>query len=245
MSSGWRDHKMHGSTPKGRSRHYKYYTTIRKVKGTWYATPAETVEEQIHPLLIRIGIDPKSLPAIRKQYQEHLASLNGPHIAERIEQLHERIQRLEAEEAALARLYAQGQLTEKNYSALYREWQGKVFETEQQIAQLESDRKEVADDLEMALLLLAAVPKVFDRMEIPEQERLLRILFRRIIIDTQGKVIDFELNSPFVYLTSLTESLPPRSSKGRGGRTQKVAGSSRFRPVLPNADVTSSSLTGK
>jgi hypothetical protein len=221
MCTRWRDHKMHGSTPKGRSRHYKYYTTIRKVKGTWYATPAETVEEQIHSLLTRIGIDPESIPAIRKQYQQHLASLNGSHIAERIEQLRERTLRLKAEKAALARLYAQGQLTDKNYSALYREWKGKVFETEQQIVQLESDHKEVVDDLELALLLLTAVPRVFDRLEIPEQERLLRILFRRIIIDTQGKVVDFELNSPFVYLTCLTESLPPRSKNGRGGSYSK------------------------
>jgi hypothetical protein len=39
------------------------------------------------------------------------------------------------------------------------------------------------------------------RLETREQGRLLQILFRCIIIDPQGRVIGFDLNPPFMYLS--------------------------------------------
>jgi hypothetical protein len=35
----------------------------------------------------------------------------------------------------------------------------------------------------------------------------LRILAKRIIIDTQGKIVDYELNSPFSYLDRIVANL--------------------------------------
>ena len=44
---------------------------------------------------------------------------------------------------------------------------------------------------------------------------LLQILAKRIIVDADGEIIDYELNSPFVYLRSLVQGLStPRNGKG-------------------------------
>ncbi|MEJ2148472.1 MAG: hypothetical protein P8Z40_03220, partial [Chloroflexota bacterium] len=128
------------------------------------------------------------LPQLKKLYRDHIAALQGPTVQERIAELEARIERLKEEEAALARLYARGKLTDKNYDSLYYEWQSKVFETHREISRLESDAKEMINDLDHALFLLTLAPMVFERLANRSKRSLLQILFKRIIIDTQGKI---------------------------------------------------------
>ena len=75
------------------------------------------------------------------------------------------------------------------------------------------------------------VPKLFPRLRTIDQGRLLRILFRRIIIDTQGKVIDFEMHPPFAYLTLLNNPPPEKPPKG-GNEPIIWAGLRCFQPEL-------------
>jgi len=47
----------------------------------------------------------------------------------------------------------------------------------------------------------------------------LQILVKRIIVDADDEIIDYELNSPFVYLRSLVQGLST-SGNGEGGSEQ-------------------------
>jgi hypothetical protein len=226
-----RDYKMHGATPTGRSRAYTYYTTIRKVKDTRLSVSTMKVEEQMMDLLRGIQIDPHVIPQLQRQYREHIDALKGPNVKEQIAELRDQLERLHLEEAALARLYAQGKLTDKNYDVLYREWQEKVFETQQQMSRFETSSEKVLDDLDQALIVLACAPQLFGRLETNDQNRLLQILFRRIIIDMQGKVVEFDLNPPFVYLSSLMGG-PSHDPTGRELTEENQAGSRQFQPAL-------------
>ena len=42
-----RHYKMHGSTPKGRSRYYTYYVTTRDIEGVHKSVPTGVVKEQV------------------------------------------------------------------------------------------------------------------------------------------------------------------------------------------------------
>jgi len=46
-------------------------------------------------------------------------------------------------------------------------------------------------------------------LEEKQKSTLLQILFKRIVVNSQGKVIDYDLNSPFVYLRSLADGFSP------------------------------------
>ena len=52
------------------------------------------------------------------------------------------------------------------------------------------------------------------RMNRRQQAQLLRILVKRIIIDTQGTFIDVELKAPFAYLTGLKPAPDRQKSSG-------------------------------
>ena len=105
--------KMHGTTPTGRSRSYSYYATMQKVNGRKIRIAVEEIDEQIPSLLERLHVSPEALPQVKELYREHIAALQGPTVQERVSELEDRIERLKEEEAALARLYARGKLTDR------------------------------------------------------------------------------------------------------------------------------------
>jgi hypothetical protein len=143
---------MHGATPTGRhGLSYSYYMSIRKINGVRYIFRTEVIERQVPEILHGIHIHPDALPRIRSLYQEQIASLEGPIIAERIERLH-------VEEAALVRLYTQGKVTDRNYDSLYKEWQSKLIEIKQEIRRLEESTEQVTADLDRALALPGVYP---------------------------------------------------------------------------------------
>ena len=86
------------------------------------------------------------------------------------------------------------------------------------------------DDLDAALALMAIMAELYPRLEEKQQGTLLQILAKQIIVDTQGKIVGHELNSPFVYLGSLVQrvSIPGKSRSERPGlMTYKSDGSNR------------------
>ena len=133
-------------------------------------------------------------------------------VDEQIVELQARAQKLYEEEANLARRFAVRGLSDKTFDLLHREWENKIFEIQRKIAGLESSTEDIVTDLDHALRLLVQIPRLFPRLRTIDQGRLLRILFRRIIIDTQGKIIDFELHPPFAYLTLLNNPPPEKPS---------------------------------
>jgi hypothetical protein len=78
---------------------------------------------------------------------------------------------------------------------------------------------------------MAKMADLYPRLEEKQQSTLLQILAKQIIVDTQGKIVGHELNSPFVYLGSLVQSvsISGKSSSERFGlMTYKSDGSSRY-----------------
>ncbi len=153
------------STPTGRSKSYSYYETKAKPGGRRRRVRCEVVDSQIPGLLKGLVVDPELLPEIRRLYHEHLAEIRGPTTEERIKDIKKLIGRLHNEEAALARLFAQGKLSDKNYDTLHDEWRAKLFQAEQEIQRLSNGDRQYIDDLEVALVLLRYVDRVFERLE--------------------------------------------------------------------------------
>ena len=149
-------------------------------------------------------------------------AIKGPTTEERISDMKKMISKMHSEEAALARLFAQGKLSDKNYDMLHNEWKAKLFQAEQELQRLRNGSKQFVDDLEAALVLLRFVGRVFNRFEKSQQKRLLQILVKHIIIDTQGTIIEFELNPPFMYLHKLKQGIDSNRNPERNEGGSKV-----------------------
>lgn len=58
-------------------------------------------------------------------------------------------------------------------------------------------------DLDTAMLLMSQLPELFGRLETKSQHTLLEILINQIIVDQDGRIVDYMLNKPFSYLNKL------------------------------------------
>ena len=107
----------------------------------------------------------------------------------------------------MGRLYITGKMGDATYNQLRAEWQEKLRRVELELAELDRDASIHLDDLDAALALLAKISDLYPRLEENQRSTLLQILVKRIIVDANGEIIDYGLNSPFVYLRSLVQEL--------------------------------------
>jgi len=211
-----KQYKMYGSTPTGRYQSYSYYITHAKPLGKPIRIKTATIDQQIPNWLTGIHINQKAIPEIKAIYQAEINKITNVDRAESLAQLKRRLLELKEEEARLARLMITGNLTEEAYEQLRQEWQEKVVNMQCKIDELELDLSKYIDDLEIALVLMAKLGKLFERFEYKQKTNLLQILAKRIIINPQGEILGYILNSPFSYLDTLAGRKNGKNKDGGG-----------------------------
>lgn len=216
MQAGDKCFKMYGSTPTGHSRSYPYYITQTKFDGKAAHIPCDAVDNQIPAWLRGIQVDLTLIPAIRDLYQREVRQVTTGDRDAKLAGLNKQLSSLKEEEARLGRLFITEKISEEVYNQLRREWQEKLRHIELTLAELGRDAVVHLDDLDAALLLLTKVADLYPRLEAKQRSTLLQILIKQIIVDSTGEIVDYQLNSPFVYLRSLVDSLST-PCKGEGG----------------------------
>lgn len=206
-------YKMAGSSPVTHFRKYVYYTTQSKPGGKDIHVQCEDVDHQIPNWLAGIGVSSNRLPAIREEYRSQITKFKEKDQEVQTKKMQTQLAALKNEEARLGRLFITGKISEEAYNQLRIEWQDNIRNTESRLSEAERNISVLMVDLDMALVLLSKVQILYERLEDKSKARLLKILAKQIIIDPDGQIIDYELNSPFTYLRCLNDGLNyPQSS---------------------------------
>ena len=205
-------YKMTGSSPKTYLRMYPYYSTQSKPGGKDINIQCINVDQQIPSWLSRITVNSQRLPAIREEYRLQVASFNGPGREDQAKKIKAQLAQLQGEEARLGRLFISSKISEETYTQLRTEWQDNIRNTETRLFEPERNINAVLVDLDIALILLANVNVLYERLDDKNKANLLKILAKRIIINPDGQIIDQELHSPFTYLRSIAESIENTST---------------------------------
>jgi site-specific DNA recombinase len=213
---GDKQYKMYGSTPTGRNYSYSYYITHAKPEGKAVRINTETIESQISSWLGGVTIPEEIVPGLRETYQAEIKKMSKDDRENSLSQLKRKLSELKEEESRLARLMITGNLTEDAYGQLRIEWQEKVVNVQCKIDELQLDLSHYLDDLEVALVLMTHISKLFERLDAQQKTTLLQIIAKRIIINKQGEIISCELHSPFSYLVTLASRISGKSKEGGG-----------------------------
>ena len=216
LKEGGKHYQMFVSTPSGRSRSYAYYLTHAKLDGKKIHIPCDIIESQIPGWLSGITVETDLLPGIYNIYQSQLREATDEERSHQLAELKRQLSRLREEEARLGRLVITDQISEQTYNQLRREWQEKQRNIEINIADLERENATHLDNLDIALILMTKLSSLFDRLSENDRLTLLQILVKRIIVDRQGEIIDYELNSPFAYLRQIADGLQFQNSESHG-----------------------------
>jgi hypothetical protein len=224
---------MYGSTPTGRSKSYAYYVTQAKPEGQRIHIPCQLIDAQI-PLWLRgINVEPELMPSLRNVYRGQVSEQAHLGRESEIAKAKSKIARLQAEEAKLGRLLITDKISQDTYEQLRAEWKDKLRSASEKLANLERDFSRYLDDLDMALILMTQMSTLFDRLDDKAKHNLLQIVFNRIIVDPDGRSVDYELNWPFGYLSKLADD-PNIKLNGQSGSKQVPFGvqiqNTRVRP---------------
>ena len=90
--------------------------------------------------------------------------------------------------------------SQKKLMSKHLEWQEKLRNIELTLQKMEREPNIRINDLDMALILLTKVSELYSRLDEKHKSTLLQILAKRIIVNSDGEIIDHVLNSPFSLL---------------------------------------------
>jgi hypothetical protein len=135
---------------------------------------------------------------------------------ETVEQLQKKLANLQQEEAWLVRLQITGEISEETYKQLRLEWKEKVNNIQASIRELDFDTHNHLDDLEIALVLMSKLPVLYSRLDKKQKTTLLQIVAKKVIIDPEGEILEHELHSPFLYLSTLAARISGKSEERYG-----------------------------
>ncbi len=239
-------YKLFGSTPKGRSLRYPYYITHTRLEGSKFHIRCDQIDSQIPDWLQSIAIDPQLIPQIRQVYVNQVMEVTQHDRDAKLIDMKRQLSGLQAEEARLGRLYITEKINEETYDQLRKEWQEKLRSVELNIAEMEREARIFIDDLDFALVLISNISTLYARMKESDQSKLLHVIARRIMIDSEGEIIDHELHSPFAYLRSLVNEFSEENTEECGSE-QPLGGAQKgpkrgcpsfFRQPLPTHSIT-------
>lgn len=209
-------HRMFVSTPTGHSRSYPYYHTHTKPRGKKIYVQCGVVDGQIPNLLSGVVVDAKRIPLIRDTYTKEVKKASRDDRENKLTEYKRQLVQLRDEEARLGRLLISNKISEDTYDQLRKEWQEKQRAIQVKIIDLERETSMCLDDLDAALVLMTKLSFLYKRLAEKERSILLQVLFKRIIVDEQGQIIDHELNSPFSYLRNIADSFRTLDTNRRG-----------------------------
>ena len=208
-------YKMTGSSLKTYLRMYPYYSTQSKPGGKYINIQCINVDQQIPGWLEGIAVNSQRLPAIREEYRLQVAKFNERGREDQAKKIKAQLAQLQGEEARLGRLFISGKISEETYTQLRTEWQENIRNKDARLFKAERNMNAILVDLDIALILLANVSILYERLENKNKANLLKILAKRIITNPDGQIIDQELYSPFTYLRSIAESIENPSNSSR------------------------------
>jgi hypothetical protein len=192
------------------------YMTQAKPDGSKFHIPCADVDEQISEWLQGIVVDPELVPKIRETYRVHIEQVRDDDRRAKMAEINLRLRKLREEEVHLGRLVVTGKISEETFDRLQTEWQEKILHVQTQLADLEREAKVYLDELDAAIALMPFMYRLFERIKMKESTILLQILVKRIIVDRQGEIVNYELNSPFAYLRSLVDRFQNQDLTPRG-----------------------------
>jgi len=231
-----RTYKFYGSTPSGKTKSFSYYLTQAKIQGKKVRIPCKVIDDQIPEWIGSLTVDPDLIQPIRDIYKSQIQNTKQIDWEAKIIDIKRKISGLKEEEARLGRLYITGKMSEETYDRLYAEWQEKLRNKELSLVEMESESIKHFDDLDMALLLLMKLPTLFERLKPKERTTILQIIAKKIIVSTDGRIVDFELNSPFTYLHKIAEAIRFEPNQIRNGEERDI-GSFSSDPISSTASV--------
>jgi DNA invertase Pin-like site-specific DNA recombinase len=184
-------------------------TSHYRIAGADINLMCDDVDKQVAKHIMRIQVDPTSIPTIREAYSEDIAEKLGYIKPNEEKALLASLKAVDEEEARMARLYA----TKKITDAVWEEWQDRRNSIRVSLEALSQKAQFHISHLDDALAIICKIGVLFKEMDISGQKELLKEIVHRVIVNPEGTITRLELLPPFAYLHCVTQRISGTGSK--------------------------------
>jgi len=145
------------------------------------------IDDQVPDQLKHIEIDAEWLPKIREAYLADVEHYLGKPDGTDRSMLEKALKSLDEEELAAARLHTKGKLSEGVWDTLWKGWQDQRSAIQSTLLAIDENCEAHIASLDDALNLIAKAGILFEKLDQQGQQRLLRHMVKRVVINSEGK----------------------------------------------------------
>jgi hypothetical protein len=136
--------------------------------------------------------------------------------------LEKALKSLDDEELAAARLHTKGKLSEEVWDTLWKGWRDQRSAIQSTLLAIDANCGAHIASLDDALNLIAKAGILFEKLDQQGQQRLLRHMVKRVVINPEGIILRMELRTPFSYLHEISSNtMPVPQPRLNGSRRRK------------------------
>lgn len=172
------------------------------------------IDAQLPSHLQQIQVDPDVLPAIRQTYAADITRFTSNHGRELLE-LQTAQKRLDEKEVNLWRAFTEHGTRANVYEQLAQEYEDERKRLKLAIEAIKRENGECIANLNAALAIIADIAERYLRQERDQQREILRQMVKRVVINSEGKIVRIEWKPPFMYLHQLTDGNGGKRGNGR------------------------------
>jgi DNA invertase Pin-like site-specific DNA recombinase len=181
--------------------------TGRKDGGTPYYCSAtasihflcSTIDQQIPQVLATLHIQPELIPELEVAYTADLANnlqVTLAHMA----RLEKELDTIQTQEETALRQLIHNRISEQTFTTISAELRSRKTAIQCQLHELMQSENEIITNLQQAISLISHINKIYATLSVLEQQRLLRLIVKQIVVNAEGNLLYAELLPPFAYL---------------------------------------------
>jgi site-specific DNA recombinase len=227
--------RMYCTTCKGeRCGWIRYYYSKRKVDGGRIYVQARTVEAQIPELLRRIMVNRTDQERLRREYRQEVRQQMAEQWEREQRRLKDQAGRLANEKTNLLRMATKGIIDDDEFAETRAQIDLELSNVRARLEQLDRGMAAQVDRMDQALELLGQAGQLWPVLSSHDQRSLAELIFERIHIDQEGRVLHAQLWPPLAWIVARKERDGSKTDrKGTPGRIRTCDLSVRSAALYP------------
>ena len=188
------------------------------------------VDDQVGSELMKVQVEPELVPKMREAFTEELEHTLDRMAPSKQANLERKLKEIDDEEARALRLYTTGKISEKIWDNMWVEWQNRRRSLRHALDSIETQNQIHIANLDSALTIISNIGILYSKLQRDSQKKLLREMVKRVVVNSDGKILWLELHPPFSYLDELRNKMVgcSKTSEGKTKTSSKTGQCSSY-----------------
>jgi CRISPR/Cas system CSM-associated protein Csm2 small subunit len=161
--------------------------------------PCSVVDENVRKVLATLAVDATLYDKLYKVFGDEVKSAIN-NVEDDSERLQRELLKIDQEEERTLRIVAAGQVSQPVWERFYKEIDSRRRAIRQELDSMNIEFKHIMSDLDYAIQVISQVHEIYDKLGSDEQQQLLGLIFKQVVVDVDGNIVRLVFHPPFGYV---------------------------------------------